>query len=111
MMRRDYIYATNLFVNALLYIQVQYSYSTEFMSPLQRTKSTQSQWHQQKEAKSIVYDVVAKTHEQIYHLLSICMALQPQRIDDQIMSQLHEKHQDRMQMMAKGCVVDCVGLK
>ena len=36
------------------------------------------------------------------HLLSICMVLQPQRIDDSVMSQLLEKHQERMQRMHRG---------
>jgi len=45
---------------------------------------------------------VGKAYEQIFHLLSICMSLQPQRIDDSINAQLLERHQDRMTTMAKG---------
>ncbi|CAG9530021.1 unnamed protein product [Cercopithifilaria johnstoni] len=86
MMMRNYGEATKIFVNCLLYIQ--------------RTKSIQQQNQQQK--KNFQYDVIGKTNEQLYHLLAICLTLQPQRIDDSIQSQLHERTGERMNHMSNG---------
>ncbi|VDK83300.1 unnamed protein product [Litomosoides sigmodontis] len=86
MMMRNYGEATKIFVNGLLYIQ--------------RTKSIQQQNQQQK--KNFQYDVIGKTNEQLYHLLAICLTLQPQRIDDSIQSQLYERTGERMNHMSNG---------
>ncbi|KAL3995398.1 RNA polymerase I-associated factor PAF67 family protein [Acanthocheilonema viteae] len=86
MMMRNYGEATKIFVNCLLYIQ--------------RTKSIQQQNQQQK--KNFQYDVIGKTNEQLYHLLAICLTLQPQRIDDSIQSQLYERIGERMNHMSNG---------
>lgn len=86
MMMRNYGEATKIFVNCLLYIQ--------------RTKNLQQQHQQQK--KNFQYDVIGKTNDQLYHLLAICLTLQPQRIDDSIQSQLLEKNGDRMNRMSNG---------
>ncbi|KHN75659.1 Eukaryotic translation initiation factor 3 subunit L, partial [Toxocara canis] len=86
MMMRNYGEATKIFVNCLLYIQ--------------RTKNLQQQHQQQK--KNFQYDVIGKTNDQLYHLLAICLTLQPQRIDDSIQSQLYEKNGDRMNRMSNG---------
>ncbi|MCP9263625.1 Eukaryotic translation initiation factor 3 subunit L [Dirofilaria immitis] len=86
MMMRNYGEATKIFVNCLLYIQ--------------RTKSVQQQNQQQK--KNFQYDVIGKTNEQLYHLLAICLTLQPQRIDDSIQSQLYERTGERMNHMSNG---------
>uniref|UniRef100_A0A915PSX8 Eukaryotic translation initiation factor 3 subunit L n=1 Tax=Setaria digitata TaxID=48799 RepID=A0A915PSX8_9BILA len=89
MMMRNYGEATKIFVNCLLYIQ--------------RTKSVQQQNQQQK--KNFQYDVIGKTNEQLYHLLAICLTLQPQRIDDSIQSQLYERTGERMNHMSNGSVL------
>lgn len=47
---------------------------------------------------------IGKTNDQLYHLLAICLTLQPQRIDDSIQSQLIEKSGDRMNRMSNGLV-------
>ncbi|VDN52365.1 unnamed protein product [Dracunculus medinensis] len=86
MMMRNYGDATRIFVNCLLYIQ--------------RTKNIQQQHQTQK--KNFQYDVIGKTNDQLYHLLAICLTLQPQRIDDSIQSQLIEKSGDRMNRMSNG---------
>uniref|UniRef100_A0A1I7ZQG7 Eukaryotic translation initiation factor 3 subunit L n=1 Tax=Steinernema glaseri TaxID=37863 RepID=A0A1I7ZQG7_9BILA len=86
MMMRNYGEATKIFINCLLYIQ--------------RTKSLQQQ--QQPNKKNYQYDVIGKTNDQLFHLLSICLALQPQRIDEAIQSQLYEKTGDRMLRMTNG---------
>ncbi|MFH4979996.1 hypothetical protein AB6A40_006705 [Gnathostoma spinigerum] len=86
MMMRNYGEATKIFVNCLLYIQ--------------RTKALQQQHQQQK--KSFQYDVIGKTNDRLYHLLAICLTLQPQRIDESIQSQLYEKNGDRMNRMSNG---------
>lgn len=84
MMMRNYGESTRIFVNCLLYIQ--------------RTKSLQ----QQQAKKNFQYDVIGKTHEQLFHLLAICLSLQPQRIDESIQSQLIDKLGDRLTRMANG---------
>uniref|UniRef100_A0A7E4VY36 Eukaryotic translation initiation factor 3 subunit L n=1 Tax=Panagrellus redivivus TaxID=6233 RepID=A0A7E4VY36_PANRE len=86
MMMRNYGEATKIFVNCLLYIQ--------------RTQNFQQQ--QATQRKSGKYDVIGKTNDQLFFLLAICLTLQPQRIDESIMSLLLEKHGDRMSRMANG---------
>jgi translation initiation factor 3 subunit L len=86
MMMRNYGEATKIFVNCLLYIQ--------------RTQNLQQQQTQQK--KNTKYDVIGKTNEQLFHLLAICLTLQPQRIDESLQSQLHERCGDRMLRMSNG---------
>uniref|UniRef100_A0A915E2P9 Eukaryotic translation initiation factor 3 subunit L n=1 Tax=Ditylenchus dipsaci TaxID=166011 RepID=A0A915E2P9_9BILA len=85
LMMRNYAEATKIFINCLLYIQ--------------RTQNIQQQQSQQK--KNTKYDVIGK-NEQLFHLLAICLTLQPQRIDESIQSQLAEKSGDRMLRMANG---------
>jgi translation initiation factor 3 subunit L len=45
---------------------------------------------------------IGKTNEQLFHLLAICLTLQPQRIDESIQSQLFDRTGDRMQRMSNG---------
>ncbi|CAL2034972.1 unnamed protein product [Caenorhabditis brenneri] len=85
LMMRNYGEATKMFVNCLLYIQ--------------RTKSVQSQ---QPSKKNFQYDVIGKTWDQLFYLLAICLAVQPQRIDESIASQLSERCGERMMHMANG---------
>lgn len=47
---------------------------------------------------------IGKTNEQLYHLLAICLTLQPQRIDDSVQSQLYERTGERMNHMSNGFV-------
>ncbi|CAO4368078.1 unnamed protein product [Caenorhabditis nigoni] len=87
LMMRNYGEATKMFVNCLLYIQ--------------RTKTVQSQ---QPSKKNFQYDVIGKTWDQLFYLLAICLAVQPQRIDESIASQLAERCGERMMHMANGNV-------
>ncbi|KRY18408.1 Eukaryotic translation initiation factor 3 subunit L [Trichinella patagoniensis] len=81
MMMRQYKDAIKLFVDCLLYIQ--------------RTRSltNQTAWR---------YDVATKTAEQIYELLAICLALQPQRIDESIQAELTKAMGEKMTRMQRG---------
>jgi len=88
MMMRNYAEATRLFINCLLYIQ--------------RTQSLQQQQPAQQKGKVGKYDVIGKTNDQIYQLLTICLTLQPQRVDDSIQSHLMDKFGDRMARMSNG---------
>ncbi|CAK5056588.1 unnamed protein product [Meloidogyne enterolobii] len=90
MMMRNYAEATKIFINCLLYIQ--------------RTQNMQQQQQQQNQQRNKAgkYDVIGKTNEQLYHLLTICLTLQPQRIDDSIQTQLQDKFSERMFRMANG---------
>ncbi|RCN30665.1 hypothetical protein ANCCAN_23564 [Ancylostoma caninum] len=45
---------------------------------------------------------IGKTYEQLFHLLAICLAIQPQRIDEAIASQLSERCGDRISRMTNG---------
>ncbi|KIH61199.1 hypothetical protein ANCDUO_08536 [Ancylostoma duodenale] len=85
MMMRNYGEATKMFVNCLMFIQ--------------RTKAIQTQ---QQKQKNFQYDVIGKTYEQLFHLLAICLAIQPQRIDEAIASQLSERCGDRISRMTNG---------
>ncbi|CAD5220265.1 unnamed protein product [Bursaphelenchus xylophilus] len=88
MMMRNYGEATKIFVNCLLYIQ--------------RTQNLQPQGQQQNAKKPTKYDVIAKTHEQLYYLLAICLCLQPQRIDEAIQTQLMDRLGERVLRMSNG---------
>lgn len=90
MMMRNYAEATKIFINCLLYIH--------------RTQNMQQQLQQQNQQRNKAgkYDVIGKTNEQLYHLLTICLTLQPQRIDDSIQTQLQDKFSERMFRMANG---------
>jgi translation initiation factor 3 subunit L len=83
MMQRNYAEAIRIFVNCLLYVQ--------------RTRNI---GHQQQ--KTLQFDVISKTNDQIYKCLAICLTLQPQRIDETIDAQLTEKMGDAMSRMQKG---------
>ncbi|KAK6025071.1 hypothetical protein OSTOST_09039, partial [Ostertagia ostertagi] len=73
------------------------------------TKAIQTQ---QQKQKNFQYDVIGKTYDQLFHLLAICLAIQPQRIDESIASnflsemcdasQLAERCGDRMSRMGNG---------
>jgi len=86
MIKRNYQGAIRIFVNCLLFIQ--------------RTRSINQQ--QQNQHKSWQYDVVSKTNDQLYHLLAVCLSLQPQRIDESVQSQLTEKMSEKMSRMQRG---------
>jgi len=88
MMMRNYAEATKIFINCLLYIQ--------------RTQNLQQQQQPQQRNKAGKYDVIGKTNDQLYHLLTICLTLQPQRIDEAIQTQLQDKFGERMNRMANG---------
>ena len=90
MMMRNYAEATKIFINCLLYIQ--------------RTQNLQQQQQPQQRNKTGKYDVIGKTNEQLYHLMTICLTLQPQRIDESIQTQLQDKFGERMNRMANGLV-------
>ncbi|UMM20984.1 hypothetical protein L5515_016029 [Caenorhabditis briggsae] len=59
---------------------------------------------QQPSKKNFQYDVIGKTWDQLFYLLAICLAVQPQRIDESIASQLAERCGERMMHMANGNV-------
>lgn len=88
MMMRNYGEATKIFINCLLYIQ--------------RTQSLNHQLQLNQQKRNAKYDVIGKTNDQLFHLLAICLTLQPQRIDESIQSQLTEKCGDRMLRMSNG---------
>ncbi|KAI6172436.1 Eukaryotic translation initiation factor 3 subunit L [Aphelenchoides besseyi] len=90
MMMRNYGEATKIFVNCLLYIQRTQNLN-HLVQPMSQQKKSGGK-----------YDVIGKTNEQLFHLLSICLTLQPQRIDESIQSQLFERIGDRMQRMSNG---------
>ena len=80
MMSRRYLDAIKTFANVLLYIS--------------RTK----QYH----TRSYQYEQILKKNEQMYGLLSICITLCPQRVDENVHTILREKYSDKMQKMQKG---------
>jgi len=77
LMSRRYVDAIKTFSSILFYIG--------------RTK----QYH----TRSYQYDQILKKNEQMYALLSMCISLCPQQIDDNLASTLKEKFGDRMQRM------------
>ncbi|CAG0920680.1 unnamed protein product [Notodromas monacha] len=82
MIMRRYADAIRTFSNILLYIQ--------------RTRNMF-------QAKNYQNDLINKQTEQMYILLSICMTLHPQLIDESLMQVLREKpHSERMAKMQRG---------
>ncbi|XP_068760518.1 eukaryotic translation initiation factor 3 subunit L-like [Montipora capricornis] len=81
LMMKRYQDAIRSFSNILLYIQ--------------RTKNMF-------QTKSYQYEEIMKKNDQMYVLLSICLTLCPQRIDENVLSQLREKYNDKMQRLQKG---------
>ena len=80
MMLRRYADATKAFANILLFIS--------------RTKQLQH--------RSSAYDQVQKKADQMYALLTICIALTPTRLDDSIHSVLREKYGEQLSKLPKG---------
>jgi translation initiation factor 3 subunit L len=80
MMLRRYSDATKAFANILLFIS--------------RTKQLQH--------RSSVYDQLQKKADQMYALLTICIALSPTRLDDSIHSVLREKYGEQLSKLPKG---------
>lgn len=81
LMMRRYQDAIRSFSNILLYIQ--------------RTK-------QMFQTKSYQYDELMKKNDQMYTLLALSLSLCPQRIDENVNSQLREKCGEKMQKMQRG---------
>jgi translation initiation factor 3 subunit L len=79
-MLRRYSDATKAFANILLFIS--------------RTKQLQH--------RSSVYDQLQKKADQMYALLTICIALTPTRLDDSIHSVLREKYGEQLSKLTKG---------
>ncbi|XP_022253982.1 eukaryotic translation initiation factor 3 subunit L-like [Limulus polyphemus] len=81
MMMRRYADAIRTFADILLYVQ--------------RTR----QMFQHKTAQA---EEISKQTDRMYHLLAICLVLHPQLIDESVLSQLKEKHGDKMLRLQKG---------
>ncbi|ORE10107.1 hypothetical protein BCV72DRAFT_39453 [Rhizopus microsporus var. microsporus] len=64
------------------------------LSFIQKTK----QYH----SRSYQFEQIAKKGDQMYSLLAICIALCPTRLDENIHSQLREKHGEQLYKMQKG---------
>lgn len=82
MMMRRYSDAIRTFSNILVYLQ-----------------RTRQMYHQY---RTFQLDLIEKQTDQMYKLLSICLALHPQRIDESVLSQLTEKMSDSMQKLQRG---------
>lgn len=82
MMMRRYSDAIRTFCNILVY--------------LQRTRQIYHQY------RTFQVDLIEKQTEQMYRLLSICLVLHPQRIDESVLSQLQEKQGDSMLKLQRG---------
>ncbi|XP_015749669.1 PREDICTED: eukaryotic translation initiation factor 3 subunit L-like, partial [Acropora digitifera] len=54
------------------------------------------------QTKSYQYEEITKKTEQMYILLAICLTLCPQRIDENVLSQLRERCSDRIQRLQRG---------
>lgn len=54
------------------------------------------------QTKSYQYEEITKKTDQMYILLAICLTLCPQRIDENVLSQLREKYSDRIQRLQRG---------
>eukprot|EP01116_Phalansterium_solitarium_P004945 TRINITY_DN16187_c0_g1_i1.p1 TRINITY_DN16187_c0_g1~~TRINITY_DN16187_c0_g1_i1.p1 ORF type:complete len:532 (-),score=91.29 TRINITY_DN16187_c0_g1_i1:120-1715(-) len=52
--------------------------------------------------RSYAFDQIQKKNEQLYGLLSICLSLCPQRVDENIHAVLREKYSDKMLRMQRG---------
>lgn len=60
-------------------------------------------WYVRKlQNKKIKNFQIGKTWDQLFYLLAICLAVQPQRIDESIALQLSERCGERMMHMANG---------
>jgi len=55
--------------------------------------------------RSYQHDQIMKKNEQMFGLLSICLSLCPQRVDENIHTVLKDKYTDKMQKMQKGEIV------
>eukprot|EP01117_Protostelium_nocturnum_P000431 TRINITY_DN1049_c0_g1_i1.p1 TRINITY_DN1049_c0_g1~~TRINITY_DN1049_c0_g1_i1.p1 ORF type:complete len:607 (-),score=228.50 TRINITY_DN1049_c0_g1_i1:187-2007(-) len=80
MATRRYVEAIKVFSSILLYINRSKQYHT----------------------RSYQYDEIVKKNEKMYSLLALCLSICPQRIDENILSTLREKHNDKMQRILKG---------
>ncbi|KAJ3043764.1 hypothetical protein HDV00_004170 [Rhizophlyctis rosea] len=80
MMMRRYSDAIKAFAHILLFIS--------------RTK----QYH----TRSYQYEVISKKSEQMYALLAMCVALSPQRIDENVHTLMREKYGDHLTKMQRG---------
>lgn len=80
MMMRRYVDAIKTFSNILLYINRIKQYHT----------------------RSSQYEQMLKKNEQMYALLSMCQALCPQRVDENVHTYLKEKYSEKTQRMQKG---------
>ncbi|CAG2181675.1 unnamed protein product [Oppiella nova] len=81
-MMRRYSDAIRTFTNILVYLQ-----------------RTRQMYHQY---RTFQLDLIEKQTDQMYKLLSICLALHPQRIDETVLSHITEKMSDSMQKLQKG---------
>ncbi|KAI9204267.1 RNA polymerase I-associated factor PAF67-domain-containing protein [Polychytrium aggregatum] len=52
--------------------------------------------------RSYQYEVIAKKSEQMYALLAMCLALCPQKVDENVQSTLREKYGEHMLKMQRG---------
>ncbi|KAI9815923.1 MAG: hypothetical protein M1826_001916 [Phylliscum demangeonii] len=83
MMMRRYADAIRMFSHILVYVS--------------RTKNFQ-QHHQ----KSAAHEAMAKKNEQMYALITLCVAFQPTRLDDTIHSALRDKYGDQLVRIQRG---------
>jgi len=80
MMNRRYVDAIRVYSTILLFIN--------------RTK----QYH----TRSYQYDEIVKKNEKMFALLAICLAICPQRVEENIHTLLRDKYSDKMQRIQKG---------
>lgn len=52
--------------------------------------------------KSYQYDQISKRNDQMMALLSLCLALRPQHVDESVSSQIRDKSSDRLSRMRQG---------
>uniref|UniRef100_A0AC35TWH2 Eukaryotic translation initiation factor 3 subunit L n=1 Tax=Rhabditophanes sp. KR3021 TaxID=114890 RepID=A0AC35TWH2_9BILA len=88
MMMRNYGEATKIFVTCLLYIQKTTTLYKVHNSNVQR--------------KYNPMDFIIKVKDQMLALLCICLALQPQKIDESVLGALNDKHSDAYKSMSNG---------
>ncbi|XP_054161721.1 eukaryotic translation initiation factor 3 subunit L-like [Oppia nitens] len=81
-MMRRYSDAIRTFTNILVYLQ-----------------RTRQMYHQY---RTFQMDLIEKQTDQMYKLLSICLALHPQRIDETVLSHMNEKMSDSMLKLQRG---------
>ncbi len=82
MMMRRYSDAIKAFCHILLFVS--------------RTKHYHS--------KSYQYEAIARTTDKMYALLSMCVALSPQRVDENVHNLMREKHGEQLIRMQRGLV-------